>query len=114
MTTGDAGKCNALSQAAGAWGRRGLCAALVTGDAAKCPDDGDPTHRAGCTAMVTEDASRCPKTSTDCINMAQRLALVRKDNDPTFAAATQGRQACAPLLAHLQHSCAGSAFLQVN
>ncbi|MDX2167124.1 MAG: hypothetical protein SF182_08680 [Deltaproteobacteria bacterium] len=111
IATRNPAACQQLSQADGAWGREGLCAALASGDAAKCSVVPEGEKRDTCAAMATDDAKRCPKGSADCVAMVGNFAVLSKGGldgeglDPTTAALRQGRKACAPLLEGLADAC---------
>lgn len=88
--------------------------AMTTRDAAKCkglPDDLSIL----CDAVVTGNASRCPKEGDDCSRTVALVAKLNKDGleglrvdsdlEVFVAAARDGKPACAPLLALLKSSC---------
>lgn len=88
--------------------------AMTTRDAAKCkglPDDLSIL----CDAVVTGNASRCPKEGDDCSRTVALVAKLNKDGleglrvdsdlEVFVAAARDGKPACAPLLALLKRSC---------
>jgi hypothetical protein len=110
----DAALCGQLSTAEGAWGREGLCPALASGDPAKCSVDPEGEKRDTCAAMAADDPKRCPKGGADCVAMVGNFAAINKGGiagggvDPTTAALSQGKKACAPLLADLQKACASA------
>lgn len=107
IMAGDPAKCK---------GAKGVnpdfCAALASGDAAKCGAL-QGAERDLCSAYVTEDPKRCPKDSGDCQLVVSTFAKLKKegldgmqDIDPTLAAVSKGKAACAPLMSEFEKFCA--------
>jgi hypothetical protein len=108
MKSGDAAKCKTFAKVQ----MSAFCAAMATGDATQCQPLTNADERGVCVAYATNDPSKCPADAADCILMTKTFAKLAKDGlagmsdvDPSLAAVSQGKEACAPMLADMEKAC---------
>jgi hypothetical protein len=108
MKSGDAAKCKSFAKVQ----MSAFCAALATGDATQCKPLTNGDERGVCVAYATNDPSKCPADAADCILLTKTFAKLAKDGlagmqdiDPSLAAASQGKDACTPMLADMEKAC---------
>lgn len=109
MKSGDAAKCKAAFDKVD---MSAFCAALATGDGSQCQPITDADQRGVCVAYATNDPGKCPQDAADCVLLTKTFVTLAKDGlagmrdvDPSLAAAGQGKEACAPMLAELETAC---------